>query len=641
MNISKKLTIWIVSIVLIIGIMATYLYYKIEIKEEDERLKSFGSTVGQILEQSLASYMLIKDFSAIDKTLQDISNIQPINRIWLINREGVIIASTVKEETGTTLSYDAPECIKCHKNKEGKLSIKMDTVFRWVQPIKNKPECYKCHSPHIKNNGIFIIDFSLYKTEKLLKRNILTGLSIFIAALIVISIVILFLSKKFIIKRLYNIIEKLNMFKEGNYEARITGEGNDEITNLTDSFNKMAEAINARDIEKNILFKQISSSYERWQNTFDSITDLISIHDNDFNIIMANKAFLEYFGLSLEEVKSKKCYEIFHETNLPTNGCPHITTLTENRNETGEILDPKNNRIFQVSTFPFSYPEAEFHGSIHIAKDITEEKEKEMRLIMSERLAALGQMASGIAHEINNPLASIAGCTEGLLSRIKKKQFEPELFENYLKIIEEEILRCKTITTGMLSFVRKTTYEKKEVNLNETLDRTLEIIGFQGRLQEVEVIKNYKKEMPVIYGSEGELRQVFLAIIMNAIDAMEDRGTLTIETGVIPHPPDKSPHPLLEKIPPPPPFTKGGQGGITEKEGEGGFVFIKITDTGPGIPPEDIGKIFAPFFTTKSEKGGTGLGLSIARKIITNHSGNIDVISEVRQGTTFKITLPI
>ena len=349
----------------------------------------------------------------------------------------------------------------------------------------------------------------------------------------------------------------------------------------------------------------VSQSQKEWQDTFDSITDLVSIHDTEFNIIRANMAFVKYFGLHPREVIGKKCYEVIHGTDSPVAGCPHKITLDENRPVTKEILDPKTNRVFLVSTFPFYSPDGELLGSVHIAKDVTEEKEKEMRFIMTERLASLGQMASGIAHEINNPLSAIAGCAEGLLSRVMKGRFEPELFENYLKIISEEIMRCKGITTSMLSFVRKTTYEKKEINMNETLDKTIEIIGFQGRLQRVEIKKDYKEGI-ITYGSEGELRQVCLSIITNALDAMDDTGAITLETGI-----------------------------------EGDTVFIKITDTGPGIPQQHLNRIFDPFFTTKSDKGGTGLGLSIANKIVANHSGAINVISEEGKGTTFKIILPM
>jgi PAS domain S-box-containing protein len=350
----------------------------------------------------------------------------------------------------------------------------------------------------------------------------------------------------------------------------------------------------------------VSRSQKEWRDTFDSITDMISIVSKDFTILKANKAFSAYYGFQPSEVINRQCFELTHEGGSPVPNCPHRITVEEGRMVSEEIFDKRTNKMFRLSTYPYYSPGGEIIGSIHVARDITEEKEKEMRLIMSERLAALGQMASGIAHEINNPLASIAGCSEGLLSRVKKGQRDDKLFETYLNIIQEEVFRCKSITTAMLSFVRKTTYEKKDVNINEMLDKTLEVISFQGRLKALRVIKKYRDPLPLVHGNEGELRQVFLAIITNALDAMGDKGALTLETGT----------------------------------GEGGAV-IGIHDTGPGVPPDILPKIFDPFFTTKSEKGGTGLGLSIARKIILNHSGTIDVDSEPGAGTRFTITLPL
>jgi signal transduction histidine kinase len=161
----------------------------------------------------------------------------------------------------------------------------------------------------------------------------------------------------------------------------------------------------------------------------------------------------------------------------------------------------------------------------------------------------------------------------------------------------------------------------------------------------VEILRNVQRMMPKVLGNEGELMQVFLSIVVNALDAMEDRGTLSLETGTIP------PIPALEKesssLPPekrfssPPAENGSSSPPPLEKGGKGGFVFIKISDTGPGIPSQVINRIFDPFFTTKSEKGGTGLGLSIAGKIIKDHNGRIDVISKEREGTIFKITLPV
>ncbi len=349
----------------------------------------------------------------------------------------------------------------------------------------------------------------------------------------------------------------------------------------------------------------VSRSQKEWQDTFDSITDMISIVDRDFTILRANRAFSKYYGLQPQDVIGKKCYKIIHDGDSPIPNCPHRTTMAERKSSGEEVFDKRTKKMFHIFTFPYNSPEGEGIASIHIMRDITDDKEKEMRLIMSERLATLGQMASGIAHEINNPLASIAGCSEGLLSRVRKGQCDMALFESYLGIIQEEVFRCKSITTAMLSFVRKATYEKKDIDLAEALDKTIEIIGFQGRLKNIEIIRNYHESAPVIRGNEGELRQVILIVITNALDAMQDKGVLTIET-----------------------------------DSAEGRAIIRISDTGEGIPPEIINRIFDPFFTTKSDKGGTGLGLSIARKIVGNYNGDIEATSTPGKGTTFSITFP-
>lgn len=573
--------------------------------EETERFETMGMIVGPVLEESLDDYMMKRDVEALDRKLGDLKAIKPISSIMLINRDGLVKVSTDKTLLETSLAEADLRCRRCHEPGKRWIIMRDKAVFRWIQPVRNKIECTGCHDPAHKNNGVFIIDFSLAELETHVSRDLLSGILIFGMALAVSGVISILLSKSLVGTRLGAIIQKIRRFKDGDYSTRIPPEGSDEITELTVSFNEMADSIAAREREKDILFKQVSRSQKEWQNTFDSITDLISIHDGEFNIIRANKAFSEYFGVVPGEVINKKCHEFFHASGLPSEGCPHKITMKEGKPVVAELANPVTGRTFRIATFPFHFEEAEFQGTIHIARDITDEKEKELRLIISERLASLGQMAAGIAHEINNPLAAIAGCAEGLLGRVKKDKFDRELFENYLKIIEEEILRCKNITTGMLSFARKATYDRKELSINEAVDKTLEIIGFQGRLHGVRVTKDYSQSLPHVRGSEGELRQVFLAIMTNALDAMEDEGTLTVSTGT-----------------------------------EDGKVVVSIGDTGPGLAPEVAEKIFDPFFTTKSDRGGTGLGLSIAGKIISGHGGGIRVISERGKGATFKISLP-
>ena len=726
MNIGRKFTVRMISALIVISIPAAYIYYRFHMANERERFYSLGSLAGPILEQGLYDYMMTRDRNVLDSTLANLSGAKSINGLWVVDRGGVIRASTDKSMVGTRLSPD------------DRVSLERTHVFRWVQPVANRQECHRCHSSSDKYNGAIVIDFSLKELEKHGRKDVEIGSLVFFPAMAIIGFVMFLMSKTIVIKRVNSLTGQMRKVKDGDYGLQVPLEGNDEITELQENFNEMTKMIalrteelresaerfkaifenahdgilvadtetkcfymgNAkicsmlgytqeelknvgvmdihpeedipgiiekfeavarrelaltrglrvkrkdggvlyvdigaspvtfhgrkyaigifRDItkqkemseerEKLILELQgalanVSHSQKEWQNTFDSITDLISIHDRDFNVIKANRACAEYFGLSPQEILNRKCYELFHSMDTAVSRCPHRTTLHDGTPASAEVSDPRRGRIIRASTFPYYSPDGILIGSIHIARDVTQEREKEMRLIMSERLAGLGQMAAGIAHEINNPLATIAGCTEGLLIKVRNGLYDARLFEEYFGMILEEIQRCKSITTAMLSFVRNGTYEKRDIHLNEAVDKAIEIIGFQGRLGEVEIVREYSAPAPVVYGSEGELRQVFLSIITNALDAIDNRGRLTFRTG----------------------------------SGDG-TAFVEIGDSGPGIPAEHLNRIFDPFFTTKSERGGTGLGLSIAHKIISNHGGAIQVFSEEGKGTAFRIKLPM
>lgn len=605
-SISLKLTLWAVSSILVLSLSASFLYYHYEMRDEAEIFDLIGSTTNPVIEGLFDDAVLSSDHSHLNGVLENISSVENITRIWVLDPKGVIRASSDRNDIGKRLKYGDPLCQRCHEQGKRWVYLAGGKLFREVLLVVNKPKCHICHDPKMSYNGIILADFPLVKLEKHVKRDISHVLSIFIPSLMLLGFIMYLLSKRMIIKRLNNINTHFNSLKEGNYRVKIPEKGNDEISEIERNFNRMAEAIHTRDSERDDLFKKVSHAKTEWQETFDSITDMISIHDKDYNIIRANKVFAKSFGLHPREVINRKCYEIVHGTNGPLANCPHSKTCSLLQPVREEVIDPRTNKILRVITYPYYSPEGEFIGSIHVARDITSEKEKERRLAMSERLASMGQIASSVAHEVNNPLASIALCTESLLTRVKEGRFDAGLFENYLQIMEDEVRRAKGITLNMLSLVRKTVYEKKNVEINEILEKSIEIIGFQGRLEGIALVRNYGKDMPFVLASEGELKQIFLVLITNALDAMTTGGTLSIETGI-----------------------------------DGSKAFIMIEDTGTGIDPSSIKKIFEPFFTTKSEKGGIGLGLSIIHKIITNYNGTIDVASETGKGTSFRITLPV
>jgi len=484
-----------------------------------------------------------------------------------------------------------------HYRKE----INKRDVATFIIPIKNKPECYACHGKGEMLTGALLLSLNQMEMERYVGQQRQRYLILFGLLVVAIGAATIIAVNRLFLNPLKTIQKGAEAIAKGDFTYQVPVGSRDEIGNLIENFNRMGQTL------QNSL-KEISRSQKEWEETFDRINDSIVVIDSDCNILKANLAFRETFGKFFSPPKTeeinKKCSELFGTCLL--SDCPHKMSMRDRTPVTREMHNQETGKIFEISIFPYYSPEEVFRGSVAVIKDVTGKKENEMRLVMSERLAALGEMASGLAHEINNPLGTIAACAEALLNRMEKEKIGSILFENYLRIIQDEIDRCKNITNSMLSFVKKKEDGKQDVAINEVLDKTLEMVNFQGRLKDVGVVRHYQEEIPVIHNNEGDLRQVFLSIITNAVDAMEGKGSLIIETEV-----------------------------------KGNSISIKITDTGPGIPQHLINRIFDPFFTTKSEKGGTGLGLSIADKIIKDNNGKIGVASEEGKGTTFTIILPI
>ncbi|MBN1504683.1 MAG: cache domain-containing protein [Candidatus Eisenbacteria bacterium] len=236
-------------------------------------------------------------------------------------------------------------------------------------------------------------------------------------------------------------------------------------------------------------------------------------------------------------------------------------------------------------------------------KDKTEElEEAQDQLVRSEKLSSLGRMAAGIAHEINNPLTSIL-----INSHLMEERLQTgEACAENLKLIMDETSRCSTIVKGLLEFSRQTAPRKGPANLNEVVSRTLTLMRSQILLHRVNVDLELDQELPEIMVDTNKIAQVFTNIILNAIDAMRDGGTLTIASRMSP-----------------------GRH----------FVEVEFGDTGCGIAKEHIGRIFDPFYTTKGTKG-TGLGLAVSYGIIEQHGGEIRVHSEVGKGAVFTVQLP-
>ncbi len=236
-------------------------------------------------------------------------------------------------------------------------------------------------------------------------------------------------------------------------------------------------------------------------------------------------------------------------------------------------------------------------------------EEMNCQLIQTDKMAALGKMAAGVAHEINNPLGIISAKAGWIHDLLEEEEFkESENYQEYIDAllkIEEHVERAGKVTHNMLGFARAMEPSMERIDINDVLNHTIEFLAHHAQINNIDIATEYDNTIPEISSDRSQLQQVFLNIINNAIDAIDKQGIINIKTYK-----------------------------------ESNHIVVKIMDTGKGIPENLVSQIFNPFFTTKTEGKGTGLGLSITYKIIEKLGGNISVESKINKGTSFTIALP-
>ena len=240
----------------------------------------------------------------------------------------------------------------------------------------------------------------------------------------------------------------------------------------------------------------------------------------------------------------------------------------------------------------------------YLVKDIEQRRLMELQIAQADKMASLGQLSAGVAHEINNPMGIILGYTQLLL----REETPGSEKHSDLKIIEKHVKNCKAIVEDLLSFARTTKTEEKAHKIHEIIDEVLNFVQQHADVDHIEIRRHYDTQTPAILLDEKKIKQVFINLIMNAEHAVGDKGTIEIRT---------------------------------RYDAPSQSIQVEVRDTGYGISKKDLKRIFDPFFTTKPTGEGTGLGLSVSYGIIRDHGGEITVESELGVGTTFRVVLPM
>ncbi len=337
--------------------------------------------------------------------------------------------------------------------------------------------------------------------------------------------------------------------------------------------------------------------------------------DRGLRVVTCNRAGERELGLDPSRLRAMCLLEV-----LPEARCQAARAALEEVFARGapsrreeEFPEGGKTRILRSTLAPLRGEGGDVTYAILLVEDITDHKRLERQMQVAEKLAAVGSLAAGVAHELNNPLATIAGCAEGLRDRLRDVDLRAVErladFAEYLQIIEDEAYRCKEITGGLLQFVRDPGRGREPVDLNALLEKALTLVSHQPRFRNLTLRRELAPAVPPVQANEGQIRQVFLSLLLNALEATPGQGTLTVRTRAL-------------------------------EEADGLKVAVEFEDQGAGIAPEHLPRIFEPFFTTKPAGKGTGLGLAICQGIVTEHGGRIDVQSQLGAGSTFRVVLP-
>ncbi|RLC03036.1 MAG: histidine kinase [Deltaproteobacteria bacterium] len=420
------------------------------------------------------------------------------------------------------------------------------------------------------------------------------------------------------------------LFTTNNYEDLFARDDIDliiELTGNTDIINDILEkkgpdvrAISSRTAQLFWEIARVSTKQKKTrQELYEAnalyktmINELIQedvlVIGHDYRIIDVNNTVLNRLGLKREEVVGKFCYEITHRQSFPCSGkqhpCPLLKTMeTIEPSQTTHIHRDKNNKeiYYSISTYPL-IEDGDIFGVVEISRDITGEINVQKAMMQQEKLASIGRLSAGVAHEINNPLTTIL--TTSMLLQEETQPEDPMYAE--LETIAKETLRCRKIVTSLLDFARQTKPDKKEHNLNDIIKESLLLAKKQAAFKDVSVEQDLASKLPRVLVDKGQIQQSLINLVLNAIAATSSGGYVRVLTRYVP---------------------------------ENRKIHVAVADNGEGISENNLIKIFDPFFTTKDD--GSGLGLAITHGIIEQHNGSIEAESKLGHGTTFTIKLPL
>jgi PAS domain S-box-containing protein len=592
LNIQWKLTLWTGALLaLVIGVISVFAISRQKAALIEE-IQKRGFSMAETLAGAVAEGIITDDVDSVKHTVDSLM------------REDYVVYAVVLDKEGRVLMHDDLEEVgKVYKDPLTLDSLRAESSYVKEYAFTPKQSVFDITAPIRSGNerlGTIRLGYSKKAIEGSVSRIKKQILWIAFTAVFVSFFGAVLLARA-IVAPVKTLTEAVRLIlREGTLNRRVNIGTKDEIGELADAFNKMTDSLR-------LSSEKLISARDYAANVVNSMADSIIVADPDGTIKMVNAAAEALLGYKEGELAGKPVKILFEVENELFKGIWSGKLLKE-----GSFRDYDSAyRTKDGGKIPISFSasvlrdrEGRLEGIVGVGHDMREILRLQERLAQSEKLSAVGQLAAGVAHEINNPIGVILGFAQGAVSRLK----EDDPYALPLRSIEREATRCKNLVRNLLLFSRQTARRTELLEVDAVVGEALLLVRTQSKFKAVELVEELGSGGR-IQGDKTQVQQIVISLCSNAMDAMPAGGRLTVRTR------------------------------REEKDGEPRIV-LEVQDTGIGIPAEARSRIFEPFFTTKEPGKGTGLGLALAHEIITKHRGTIEITSAAGKGATFTVSLP-
>ena len=603
-SLKRQFIVIITTGLTIVSVICFILFIGVYHKQLGQERSTASAAVNRLLQTSLENAMLKQDLEGLREIVQKLGQQPDIRLVMISNPTGEIRFSSDPTLLGNQISW-VDGILPTNPETQFRVNNRDEKVLRSINPVHNKQSCTHCHGPIEKNpvNGVLFVDYDAEPIQEKARYNSLLFLGAG-AFIIGFSILILWWFVHYFIlipvQRLANASQRLG---EGDLTARVIEKGQNELAMLAQRFNDMAA--NLQDSIRNISEKEAF-----FQALIDAVPDGLRVIDSDYRTIKVNQAFCQQLGLKPNIVLKQTCYASSYARTTP---CPPtlITCPLHEINKTSQPVKTitqhvcTDNSLLDVEVFAAPMT-VEINGKpVKLIVESVRDLNQTIKFSHEQKLATMGELASGMAHEIYNPLTSVRLALQSTLKALDAGESDQVRITNYLKLVDGEIDKCVEVTQRLLKLGVPGSEKPQPVAINQAIRETMALLGFESQERNIQIELALEVEEDRILARESDIRMIVLNLAQNAFHAMPQGGKLSIQTWL-----------------------------------DHNDIYVSFADTGCGIQAKHLSRIFDPFFSHRADqKKGTGLGLSICKTLVTHYGGRIEVSSQLGQGSRFTVVL--